>query len=327
VDVGVVRLTRGRVVTGRVLGPDGAPIAGATVLVGEQILGDGKSLSAGALDSFADQMGIRRGESDASGHFRIGGIRGDKELVIAAEHEELGRSAPAVIPAGPESLAFDLSVAAVGSVAGTVRAGGKPASAAQVVATASTAAGQNALVTTGQDGSYQIDRLAAGAYKVTAVLGQGATATMTSRALHIEAGERARLDLDIPIGDITLSVTVEPAEGARVDTSQVFLFSGSVSVTTARELTRAAAAREGGARMLFASGSAPARFTELTPEASSICVIPITGDMNDPQFVQRLQQNIDTLKVYCKPYRVAPTPKAQSTTAVVPGMDPFPAPK
>ncbi|HEY8141381.1 MAG TPA: hypothetical protein VIG06_01875, partial [Kofleriaceae bacterium] len=63
------------------------------------------------------------------------------------------------------------------------------------------------------------------------------------------------------------------------------------------------------------------------PGKKSVCVIPITGDLADATFRQRLQENTEALKVYCKPTEVAASPPAQSYTAAVPPMDPLPPPQ
>jgi hypothetical protein len=79
--------------------------------------------------------------------------------------------------------------------------------------------------------------------------------------------------------------------------------------------------------MKFWFGSAPAEFDELVPGDYSACSVPITGNMSDPQFMQRLQANMEALSVYCKLVKLTPTPNAQSVTQELPSMDPLPAPK
>src|SRR5262249_34556288 len=46
VDVGTITVERGRSISGRVLTADGAPVAGAKVMAGAQLLGNGSELSA-----------------------------------------------------------------------------------------------------------------------------------------------------------------------------------------------------------------------------------------------------------------------------------------
>ena len=48
--------------------------------------------------------------------------------------------------------------------------------------------------------------------------------------------------------------------------------------------------------------------------------------MNDPTFMQRIQENVATLKVYCKAVKVSPSPTEQAVVSEVPAMTPFPTP-
>ena len=83
----------------------------------------------------------------------------------------------------------------------------------------------------------------------------------------------------------------------------------------------------GVAGMKFWNPAMPAEFTELVPGDYSACSIPITGSMSDPKFIQRLQENADILKVYCKPVKLAPAPDKQTLVQELPAMVPLPAPK
>ncbi len=326
-DVGTVKVKRGRNVTGRVLSADGKPVAGATVVLGKQLFGDGKSLASSAMSGFEEQMGIRRATSDADGRYALRGI-GEKELLIAAEQDAQGRSPAVPVPAGTESAAIDLRLAGVGSVSGHVRAGGKPAAAAQVIATASGASRQNIMVTTGDDGLYTIERLAAGPYKVAAMMGSGFGGTMSSRQVVVKAGQKVTADIDIALGDVTLAVAIQPV-GGTVNSAQIFLFDGAVSVTNAKALNEKflAASDGGGAQIKFWMGGDPVKFEKVATGKKSVCVIPITGNLADPTFQQRLQEHLDALKVYCKPVTVTATPPEQTFTAAVPPMDPLPPPQ
>lgn len=325
-DVGQVKVKRGRNVTGRVVGPNGRGVAGATVVLGKQLLGDGKSLASSEMAGFEERMGVRRTTTDGDGRYAMRGI-GDKEVLIAAEHEAQGRSPASQVPAGKDSVTLDLELAGVGSVTGHVRAGGKPAASAQVIATPPTASRQNVMVATGDDGLYTIERLTAGPYKVTAMMGGGGLGgTMASRTVTIKTGQRATLDIDIPIGNVTLAVGVQALSGV-INSAQIFLFDGEVSAPNAKVLTDKFGEAAGGAKMTFWWGSDPARFDKVVAGKKSVCVIPITGNLSDATFQQRLQENLEALKVYCKPVTVTETPAEQTYTAAVPPMDPLPAPQ
>ena len=323
-DVGVIEVKRGRAVSGRVLGPSGAPVAGATVVLGQQIIGDGRALSTSALESFGDQMGLRQTKSDGQGRYLIGGIGVDRDLVIAAEHDSEGRSLPVAVPIGSDSPAIDLRLAGFGSVAGLVRAGDKPAQ-AQVIATSPAAARQNVVVVAGADGRYQIERLAAGDYKLTAMVGGGMGGTTASKRARVEAGKKVEVNIDVAVGDIALLVSVKPKGQGAIDFAQVFVFSGQVSVVDGKGVNEAmlAAGNDGGVKHQLGGTGSPLRFAEMSPGRYSICVLPITGDLQDPAFAQRLMEHPEKLKVYCAPHEVADTPKQQSYTASVPPMEPL----
>jgi hypothetical protein len=325
-DVGQVKVKRGRNVSGRVVGPNGRPVAGATVVLGNQLFGDGKSLASSEMSGFEERMGVRRSTTDSEGRYAMRGI-GEKELLIAAEHPAEGRSPASQVPPGKESVTVDLKLAGVGSVTGHVTAGGKPAASAQVIATPPTASRQNVMVATGDDGLYTIERLTAGPYKVTAMIGGGGIGgTMASRTVTVKTGQRATLDIDVPIGNITLAVSVQALSGV-INSAQIFLFDGEVSFPNAKVLTDRFGQSTGSAKMTFWWGSEPAKLEKLVPGKRSVCVIPITGNLSDGTFQQRLQENLEALKVYCKPVTVTETPTEQSYTAAVPPMDPLPPPQ
>jgi hypothetical protein len=309
-----------------VLTAGGAPVAAATVVLGRQLLGDGTSLATSAAAGFEDQMGVRRATSDRDGSYLIRGI-GDKELILAAEHEQHGRSQVTQVPAGTGSPTIELRLAGVGGVAGTVRAGGKPAGSLQVFATPKGAVSHNTLVTTAQDGSYQIQRLAVGEYKVTAMLGAGMGATMASRDVSVVAGSVAQVDIDIQVGDITLRVQVTPEGTGTIDLAQIYLFDGEAKATTGKELQQAVLTASDGtaAKMAVQTGAAPASVPKVSAGSKTACIVPITGDMNDATFMRRIQEHAEKLKVHCRPLTVAPTPAEQSATIAVPPMEPLPA--
>lgn len=324
-DVGVIKVERGRSVSGRVVGKGGAPVADAAVVLGEQLLGDGRSLASAALKSFGDRMGVRQTRTDGEGRFTISGVGKEKDLVIAAEHDAHGRSPTQVVPAGPQSPVVDLQLAGTGSLGGVVRAGGKPAGEVTVIATSPAAAKQNIMVTTARDGRYQIDRLAVGEYKVTAMRGAGMGATMAAARARVDAGKRSEVDIEIAVGDVTLVVDVKPRGDGKIDLAQVFLFTGKVGATNGKQVNEAflAASETGGAKVQNAVGGNPARFTEVSPGEHSLCIVPVTGDVGDPQFVKRLGEQAEKLKVYCEPRAVAASPKEQTHSATVPQMEPL----
>ena len=81
-----------------------------------------------------------------------------------------------------------------------------------------------------------------------------------------------------------------------------------------------------GMQFWFGEGKPYPIFNELVPATYSVCSIPITGSMSDPQFQQRLQENMQTLKVYCKQLELAASPQKQTVAQELPAMTPLPEP-
>ena len=103
--------------------------------------------------------------------------------------------------------------------------------------------------------------------------------------------------------------------------------SGLVAPATGKQLIDGMFQGGGQSMKFWLGGTMPMpKFEELVAGKYSACIIPITGSMSDPTFMQRIQENMQTLKVYCKPVTLAPSPNAQTLVAEVPAMTPLPAP-
>ncbi len=324
-DIGVVRVKHGRMVTGRVVEENGSVVPGASVVLARNLVGDGTSLTLELGAGAEEQMGLRRTVSDADGAFRIGGV-GTEQFVIVAEHEKLGRSTPATLLAGTVSPSFDLTLHGFGSVTGKVTSGGEPAKGAIVSATVRGETSQTIVVHAGDDGSFLIARLPAGEHRIGAnlVTGGGLGSRGEARMVTVRAGERLVVDIDLPTGHVDLTVHVQGADGATIDSAQILILKGQVQLSVAADLAKAAASAEGGIMSSFWMPAKPAQFAELVPGEYSLCAIPINGDMNDPAFLQKLQKHRMSLKVHCSPLVVESSPQSQTHTAVIPPMDPLP---
>jgi len=324
-DLGVVQLQPGRTVSGRVLEPDGTPVTGATVVVARQLVGDGKSLTLD-LGSGADQrMGMHRTSSDENGTYRLGGI-GNEEQVVVAEDAERGRSLPVELPAGPSDAVVDLILQGFGRVSGRVTVGGQPAGEIVVSAVAVGNAGQVVLVHAGEDGSYRFEKLPAGEQRISAtrrIRGLGGRAE--SRLVTVRAGEETKLDIDIPRGQVELTVNVSGQDGAEIRLAQVLLLPGTVQASKVAELNKLATSSGGGLQSAFWNPQQPARFKEVLDGQYSVCVVPLDGDLSDPAFLMKLRKYRLQLDVHCRPLVVEPAPAQQGFTVVVPPMSPFPA--
>jgi hypothetical protein len=328
-ELGSITVQRGRAVSGRVLGPDGAPVAGAEVVVATQLMGDGRSLTAGFGAGAEEMWGVRRGTSEADGSFTVPGIGKTEELVIAAEHPEIGRSAAQKIMPGTDSPTLELRLEPFGSVAGTVTAGGKPAPSAAVIATLSSAAQQNLMVQTGDDGRYVIDKLPAGSYKLTAAIGGMGTQKTGTAQVVVEGGARARADIEIPVGDVNLTVEVKGEGGVPILTAQVLIMEGEVPSGNAKQLQEFIMQNGGGgaANVALALSGTPASFEDVVPGTYSICAIPLPGDLSDPTTMQRLQEHPEKILTHCQIETIEPAPTDQRLTMVVPPPAPIDAPE
>jgi hypothetical protein len=148
---------------------------------------------------------------------------------------------------------------------------------------------------------------------------------MAGRAVEVPTGERVEVALEVSTGNVALEVSVTAEPGATIDSAQVFLFRGKVEVARADQVQAAFTAPDTEtAGVVFASPAKPARFQSLVPGAYSVCVIPLTGDMNDPAFLMRVQRHATQLAVYCRAAEVADSPAEQRLEVVSPGMNPLP---
>jgi hypothetical protein len=81
-----------------------------------------------------------------------------------------------------------------------------------------------------------------------------------------------------------------------------------------------------GMKFWFGEGKPQPEFAELVPGDYSLCSVPVTGDLNDPTFQQRLQEHMQELKVYCKQVKLTPSPNKQTFTQELPAMTPLSTP-
>ena len=326
-NIGVITLEAGRNVSGRVIDANKRVVAGATVVLANQLVGDGANLVTSLDEQSELAMGLRRSTTADDGTFAFGGVVGE-ELAVAAEHTNHGRSLPVEVAKSNSDAQVTLVIQPLGALRGKVRINGQPAPDVSVLLASPHTSKYVRATRSGLDGGYFVERIAVGTYKVTALLGGAVgAAQMVGEEITIESDKTAQLDLEILQGTVELSVSVRGKDGAKVDAAQVFLFGNSTAAAkTGGELNKLflAASQTGDARMAFSNGGTPAVFSGAKPGDKSLCVIPITGDMNDPQFAQRVQQNAMTLAVYCYPHTVVTSPTSQERTIEVPAMKPLP---
>jgi len=230
-DLGTITVKRGRSISGRVLAPDGTPVPEAQVVAAAWMSGGGDRLF------IRDESGpAQETTSDADGRFTLSGFE-PGQLLVVAERTGLGRSSTISVPPQPLSAQVDLVLRQTGSLEGKVTRDGQPFADTVVIATAreSTA---NFFVMTGPDGRYALDTLAPGPQMVLAFVNR--RKDMLTRAVTVEAGRRARADLDVRTGSITLTVNVQgsdgkPAPGQVMVVTPPFPIAENETVAQARE--------------------------------------------------------------------------------------------
>lgn len=323
-DLGTVSLVRGRQIAGRVVDARGAGVAGAKVKVGEQILHADDETQ---LDQFDALSNVRVAITDAAGEFTVVGIP-EKAGYIDADHPERGRARSVVVPPGSaDPPVVTLALAPFGSIAGRVTKRGKPVAGAAVTASIKGANGQVTFAETRADGTFTMSRIAEGTQGLTATERGSMQSKTGAVTAVVAAGRTANVTIEIAAGDLSLEVAIVPLPGAKLDAAQVFLFPGTLDYRTGKELVDGAMQGLGASmKFWFGADKPPPLFGELEPGAYSICSIPITGDMNDQTFMQRIQENVPTLRVYCTPVTVKPQPAKQRATQQLPAMTPLPPP-
>lgn len=321
-DLGTLVVKRGRKVSGRVVDGAGQPIAGARVLAGAILFSEGKG--GAGNQAIEEQMGVRSATTGADGGFVIQGAP-EKGGSVMAEHADLGRSdSVPLAPGDADVLGLTLPLRGFGSVSGKVTMEGKALSDVQVMASAKGTTGHVVVVASGADGAFVIDKLPEGEHRLSANRMENFQMSSTSRDITVVAGKRTEVVLDIPVGDVTLTVEVRGKAGAQIDAAQVFLFRGSVAVRNAQDVTdRFLAGDAAGMGFWFGNDTWPS-FPKLVPAEYSVCTLPINGNIADMQFQQRLQENLDKLDVHCQSKVVAASPSEQRHIATVPKMTPLP---
>jgi uncharacterized GH25 family protein len=329
IELGAITVYRGRKVSGRVVDAKGKAIGGATVKLGDMIMFADEEQKDNDDDDNDLQSGIggRQATSDAEGYFSLIGVAA-KSTSIAADHPTAGRSAALTIPEGAgDPPAITLALRGFGSITGKVTQKGKPLSGVAVTQSQKGAGSQLSAAQTEDDGTFTMKKVPEGTVTLQAMQQQMMSLKSTSKTVVVTAGKESKVTIDIPVGQVTLTVNIKPIAGAKVDAAQVFLFAGTVTPANGKQLTDAfLAGGAQGMKFWFGADKPPAAFDELVPGEYSVCSIPITGDMNDPQFSMRIQENVATLKVYCRVTKVAASPIQQAFTQELPAMTPLPPP-
>ncbi len=329
-DLGKIKVTEGRRASGRLVDGKGAPVEGAKVMIGKFIFGDGKSSGAGE-DLDGSRSGLRTAVTNANGEFSVRGISPDGGIAVA-EHDQRGRSVSVTIPPGTADVTgLQLTLRGYGSLTGRVTRKGEPVAGAAVSAAPVGSSGQAVFVTTAADGKFVLDKVPEGPTAVQAMKQVVMSSFSSSKTVEVVAGRSIDASIDIPTGELELTVTIEPKPGATVNAAWLLLVRGAFAAQNGKALMDAFLAVEGGGEggaagtQIWFGGAAPV-FTELVAGSYTVCALPITGNIMDRTLSERINANLEKLEVVCKGVIVTAAPAKQSTTLVTPAMRPLPAP-
>lgn len=324
-DLGTVTVFRGRKVTGKVVDRGGSPVSGAKVRVGEMLFTGEDNRD--DMTNIEEMYGIRSAVSDQAGEFTIIGIP-KKSVTVMADHPDRGRSTGIVLPdSGDDPPRQTLTLRGYGSIVGKVTMKGKPQGGVTVSQSTKGGGAAASFAPTDDEGNFTMARVPEGPIVLQAMKQGMMTMKSTTANVTVTAGKQSTVTIDIPVGELALTVQIKPQANATVDAAQVFLFTGLVAVANAKQLTEGFF--QGGAQgMKFWLGKAMPmpEFDELVAGDYSVCSIPITGKLEDPTFQGRLQENMQLLKVYCRQVKVTPSPVKQTFLHELPSMTPLPTP-
>ena len=326
-DLGTITLTRGRKLVGTVVDANGSPVPGVKVRLGRMLFS--MAGEDDAMESFEEQRGMRVAVTDQDGGFAIIGVPRDETNVAASDPDRGSSLAQTVPPGTDDPPPVKLVLRGFGSIAGKVTRQGQPVAGAMVSDSPKGGGAQMTMARTNPDGSFELPKAVEGEHVLNAMQsgGLGMSLRSTSVTVSVTAGQATTVAIDIPVGTITLTVQVRALPNNEVDAAQVFLFAGAMNATNASQLTQSFLQGSiKGMKIWFGGASPMPAFDQLVPGAYTECTVPITGKLSDPTFMQRVQENMALLKVYCQPVTLAPSPNAQSVVASVPTMVPLPDP-
>jgi protocatechuate 3,4-dioxygenase beta subunit len=322
-DVGTLTLAKGRTVTGKVVDGTGAPVVGAKVKAGDIMY----TLQGAEdqMETFEELSGMKTALSERDGTFKLFGIA-KKAVNVLADHPR-GRSNAVELPAGTDDPPpLTLTLIGFGQIVGKVTQAGKPLGGATVTAAPKGGGSQVQIAQSEADGNFTL-KVAEGTVVLTAMLQKQESMSLKSASIEVQvsAGKLTKANIDIPVGSVTLTVSIKPLPNNKVDAAQVFLMKGIVAVRTAKEINEAFMGGKAlGMKFWLGADKPLPEFDELVPGDYSVCSIPVTGDLNDPTFQTRLQQNLDVLAVHCKQAKITPSPNKQSFVQDLPAMPPLP---
>jgi len=177
-----------------------------------------------------------------------------------------------------------------------------------------------------EDGTFALNGLAAAEYEI-AVLSMTTAfdSQMQSYQVTVNAGTSASIDIELGSIGAILDIEVVATDGSDLQSSQVLLYRGIInfeSVGDAREQLPALLAK-GNLRMGWVPPN-PLRIVGVAPGVYSVCVVPIAGDIRDPEAAKRAHANIEQVKVHCSKLTMKADPPIRRHVVKVPPPAPLP---
>ncbi|NLF03401.1 MAG: carboxypeptidase regulatory-like domain-containing protein, partial [Actinomycetales bacterium] len=265
-DLGRVRVQRGRTISGQVVDGAGRPVAGAKVRMGRGPF---------AWPTFDDSLSeVRSTVSDTRGAFSIVGLQpATSHISIEAEHPRHGRSLTVDVPGGvADPPPVTLVLRGVGSVVGMVVQAGQPLAHALIGAGDPELAGS----TTDERGQFLLPAVPEGAL-VLRVLSPPDYRAHT-HTVQVVAGAQSRVTIDVPAGNVSLAAMVRPDASASFAFAEVMLFQGDRAFSNRRELIARYISGGQGAGIWSGPSTPPLRFERLAPGDYTLCAVPLTQD-------------------------------------------------
>jgi hypothetical protein len=314
-DVGTITVKPGRTISGHVLTADRRPAPGATIYGGASLAGDGtqpgsSSVGPGRWGGAANPSPMQA-TADEQGSYFLSGV-GTTDLLLMADHDNLGRSQPVTVPGSTDSQTVDLILAPFCSLDGVVTQDSQPAAGIPITAAPQGTPDVTFSVSTGPDGTFRFDRLAPDNYRVSAI-GRGGRGGIGLRTavVTLAAGQNGHVQLTMDTQGVTLLVTAQGADGSPA-TAQIAVIQGAVQAVTAKALRLAVSTSSASYTYVgFSGGGRPARAQNLQPGAYTVCAIPLPAGMQGGGAWTYLQQNADKLAAFCLQRTVAADPAEQ----------------
>jgi hypothetical protein len=273
-------------------------------------------------------QGIRTATTDQNGQFAIPGVP-EVATVVQAYQASLGCSIAQPVPAGTDDPPpVTIQLRGFATITGKVTMQGQPQANVAISDALQNGGAQASFARTASDGTFTLSQTPEGTHIISAMLPGLMSVKSTSQTVTVAAGQTATVLIDIPVGNVSLTVNVTPLPNNEVDAAQVFLLQGTATLATSKELL------DGffqgslqGMKFWFGVGKPMPLFDQLVAGNYTVCAIPVTGNITDPVFQQQLQANMQNLKVYCSPVVLTAAPATQSATIALPAMQPLPPPK